>query len=63
MDWGLIIKASGITAATFVTAAFVFGFFRIKIANRLVIHRRLGTAAFILALTHGSIVVYTNYFM
>ncbi|HDT15484.1 MAG TPA: hypothetical protein ENN55_04665 [Firmicutes bacterium] len=63
MDWGFLIKASGITAGICVTGAFIFGFFKIKMRKRLVVHKMFGIAALAAVLIHTGINYYVGNMM
>ena len=57
MSYGDVIKLFGILAGSAVIITFTLGFFKIKIKERLKIHKVFGILALILALTHGSLVI------
>ncbi len=57
-----LIKILGIISINLLTITFVFGFFKINIKNRLLIHKILGIITLIVALVHAGLVIYINYF-
>ncbi|MBN2754331.1 MAG: hypothetical protein JXR81_05620 [Candidatus Goldbacteria bacterium] len=58
MDWGLIIKALGLTSAVLLVIVFILGFFKINIPNRIKLHKILAIVLLFTALIHGGIVIF-----
>jgi len=58
MDWGIIIKALGLTSAVLLITVFILGFFRINIPNRVKLHKILAIVLLFTALIHGGVVIY-----
>jgi multisubunit Na+/H+ antiporter MnhB subunit len=62
IDLNMMLQAGGVTGGVVITAAFILGFFRVNIKDRVKWHRRLGIAAFVIAIMHASLFAYIKYF-
>ncbi len=56
-----VIKILGIITITLLLITFVFGFFKINIKNRFVIHKWFGIITLLFGMIHGFLVFYINY--
>jgi hypothetical protein len=62
MNWTTAIKWTGMTAGFCMCVAFILVFFKIKIKNRVKIHKAFGLAAVAAGLIHAILLFYTLYF-
>jgi hypothetical protein len=63
MSWSEIIRYVGITATLLLVAAFVLGFFKLNIKDRVKIHKWVAIGAVAFGLIHAGIIFYRMYFM
>jgi len=57
-----LLKILGILSFIFLLLTFIFGFFKLKIKNRIVFHKWLAIITLVLAFLHAILVVYLTYF-
>ncbi|MCX7820572.1 MAG: hypothetical protein N2258_02735 [Brevinematales bacterium] len=62
MDIYTIIKLLGIITFLFLVLTFAFGFFKLKIKNRIFFHKIFAIVTLFLGFIHGLIVIYLTYF-
>jgi hypothetical protein len=61
MNWTTVVKLTGITSGICMGIAVILVFFKIKIKNRVKIHKAFGIAAVAAGLIHALLIFYMLY--
>ncbi len=62
MDVYSIIKLIGIISFIFLVLTFILGFFKLRIKNRILLHKICAFITLIFGILHGVIVIYFTFF-